>query len=216
MKTTQSGFSLVEVAIVVFILGMVLAAVLVPLGTRQTINLTHQTERIMKDVNDALVGYAIVNGRLPCPDNTNDGREDLSGSSCSVDTGNLPWVTLNIGQYDGWGNRFRYSVDGQFASLNKFTYSTEPTLRVCPFAGCLDTQEVAKGVVAVIISHGPNGNGALNSQGNLNTAPTNADEIANTGNSPFVSTTYSDRFDDIVTWIGVPILFNLVAKANTL
>lgn len=131
----QSGFSLIELSIVMFIIGLLLAGLLAPLSEGIETERRSKTLNQMKDIEKALYGFAIANGRLPCPDcrnnggncpgagnALNDGLEDLIGNDCAVDPnptaanpndnleGNLPWTTLAVPQFDAWGNWFTYSV----------------------------------------------------------------------------------------------------------
>lgn len=135
----QRGFSIIELAVVIVILSLLLGAVLVPLNTQLDRNrVVENTERIAL-AREALIGYAIAHGRLPCPDDPATtatgftGQEEfaLSGGSalngqCKVWDGLLPGKTLGLsnvdssGTYlDGWGssqNRMRYAVTSRDAS----------------------------------------------------------------------------------------------------
>src|SRR3546814_18113644 len=69
----QAGFSLVEMAVVVVILGLVLGALLLPLQAQRNQVFQSQTETTLETARRALLGFAKVNGRLPCP-STERGR----------------------------------------------------------------------------------------------------------------------------------------------
>lgn len=140
MKKYNHGFSLIELAMVLFILSLMLSSFLTPLATSLEQRDREKTTELLKDIRESLVGYALVNGHFPCPDCTaaagnctggvtvNDGMEDgvnagagvsprAGGNfdSCAVAVGNLPWVTLDVPENDAWGNRFIYRVTGAFA-----------------------------------------------------------------------------------------------------
>ena len=70
------GFTLVELTVVMVIIGLLLAGLLVPLreGIKQERRAT--TLNNLKTIEEALHGYAVANGRLPCPDcrNAADGN----------------------------------------------------------------------------------------------------------------------------------------------
>jgi hypothetical protein len=78
--------------------------------------------------------------------------------------------------------------------------------------------------VAVVISLGKNGLGAINaSTGAANPAPTSADENENlNGPSTFASRTLTTagtaagEFDDIVIWLSKSVLFNRMVSAGKL
>ncbi len=129
------GFTLVELTVVLFIVSLLLAGLLLPLREGIESERRVETQTRLKSVEESLYGFAIANGRLPCPDcraaagncpgvgNTiNDGVEDLVGNNCAADPnpgqatpndileGNLPWVTLGVNQFDNWESWFTYSV----------------------------------------------------------------------------------------------------------
>src|SRR5258706_6216210 len=96
----QAGFSLIEVAIVLFVLALLAGSILVPLSAQMEQRYYDETTRTMNDVRDALLGFAVVNKRLPCPDTNGDGAENVSGLVCTSAEGTLPWATLRIGAID--------------------------------------------------------------------------------------------------------------------
>ncbi|HSQ04325.1 MAG TPA: type II secretion system protein, partial [Burkholderiales bacterium] len=229
------GFSLVELAVALFVITLLVGSLLVPLTTQVEQRQISDTQKALEDIKEALLGFALSNGFLPCPDVTsgtgaNDGAEDVSGAgTCVSSEGNVPWTTLGVIQSDVWGNRFRYRVDATFAQhppAAPFTLSSNADIRVCGTAACttLLTSSSPNGAAAVVLSHGKNGYGAMNSQtGVANTVPSSADELENTnGNTTFVSRTPSavgaaaGEFDDIVTWLSKYSVFNRMVSAGKL
>jgi prepilin-type N-terminal cleavage/methylation domain-containing protein len=229
------GFSLIEMAVVLFVIALLLGSLLVPLGTQVEQRQISDTQKAMEEIKEALIGFAVTNGYLPCPDrltgaNSNDGAEDRSGTNCAVTEGNLPWQTLGIPAPDAWGNRYRYLVTGAFADSSPvFTLATSGNLRVCQTSGCAATAALANNVPAVVISHGRNGWGATNAlSGATLASPTSANELENIGTSAgYTATTVVSRintqvgstvgeFDDIVVWISTPVLMNRMVAAGKL
>lgn len=224
------GFSLIEVAIAVFIITLLLGGILVPLSTQVEQRKTGETQKALDDMRQALFGFALAYGYLPCPDTDNDGLEDVSGSNCVNQEGNLPWATLGVTGYDSWGNRHRYRVHTLFsqrAPATIFTLSITSNLQVCADQGCgTSLTTVTDGPPAVVLSHGKNGYGAINSITNtLNPAPTSLDELANTNgtaDSIYVSHAQSDigsatgEFDDNVVWLSREILLNRMVAGGRL
>ena len=113
------GFSLVEMAVVLVILGFVLGALLLPLQAQRTQLFQTQTEITMQAAKKALIGYAQSKGRLPCPSTavSNGLEAPLGGGTCTQVVGFLPAATLGIQPtdaqgyaLDGWNNRIRYAV----------------------------------------------------------------------------------------------------------
>ena len=155
---------------------------------------------------------------------TCDAVQGFGIGQARVVIGLVPWITLGLsdeGGEDGYYNRFTYAVTANATNLNRNTiagmlgnitiHTTTPIAlglppvgnqsNVCTPAGgginpCLQ--------VAVIISHGLNGNGSYNRLGNQLALPPAAatDELANTDiNSSFVQKDFSEGanpFDDIL------------------
>lgn len=140
----QVGFSLLEMAIVLIILGFVLGAILAPIQAQRQQLAQSQTENTLETAKKALLGYAQQNGRLPCPatatnfrGNTDTGslgqESPLGGThnnppnplapACTVQSGYLPAATLGIQPtdsqgfaLDAWNNRIRYAITADDSS----------------------------------------------------------------------------------------------------
>lgn len=165
---------------------------------------------------------------LPCPDTNGDGIEERtanSGNSCGAANGFLPWVTLGTASQDGWGNRLRYSVDtttysSKLVGMPNPPGSSTNLKRVCKSSLCTSVE--ADNLPVVILSHGPNGWGARNINGNTLQAPTSTDELENATdtNANFVSRTPTDaasssgEFDDLVVWIPDSVLRSRVCPSG--
>ncbi len=220
----QRGFTLIELAIVMFIVSLLIGGMLLPLSAQQDIRYNGETEKTLGEIREALIGYAAshtaTDGKpyLPCPDTNNDGVEDRSASPgpCTAEEGRIPWVDLGLGRTDAWNNRFRYHVTPAFSgSATGFTLSSLGTLRVCPENTCATS--VANTVPAVIVSHGKNGAGAFNSTGGTNAASLDANELENTdSDNDFVSKTGDPAYDDFAVWLSPNILFNRMVAAGKL
>jgi type II secretory pathway pseudopilin PulG len=66
-RTTSAGFTLAELTVVLIIVGLLLGGMLIPLGAQTDLRYRSDTTKALTDIREALIGYAIVNGRLPCP-----------------------------------------------------------------------------------------------------------------------------------------------------
>jgi prepilin-type N-terminal cleavage/methylation domain-containing protein len=219
------GFSLIEMAFVLVIVTLLLGGLLVPFSTQVEQRRIAETQKGMEEIKEALIGFAVANGRLPCPDTTGDGQEDACPIASTTSTGgNLPWVTLGTANADAWGRPFQYRVNGAFTTT--FSLSTTGTansgasgiLRVCSDYTCTSLE--ASNVPAVIYSSGKNG--AIQ-------PPASADELENTTlptnvkfDRTFVSRIMTDagapvgEFDDLVTWLSPNVLFNRMVAAGKL
>jgi prepilin-type N-terminal cleavage/methylation domain-containing protein len=237
MNDNTRGFTLIELAVAMFILVLLLGSILVPLTTQVEQRQISDTQKTLEEIKEAITGFAIANKYLPCPDitagvNSNDGVEDVTGTNCTSAEGNLPWATLGVASTDAWGNRFRYRIDTDFTNRDPssmFGLSSSADLQVCTTATCSATapemaltQASPNGTPVVILSHGRNGLGAIGANTNAaNPAPTSANELENTdGDNRFVSrvvsTAAGSEFDDIVIWLPRYVLLNRMISAGKL
>jgi|GEM_PF-1076165 len=105
------GFTLVEIAIVLVIAGLLLAGVSRQFGTFADNDRYSASQDYLDDARKALLDYAGVNGHLPCPDSTNDGLANVgNNSSCAVAEGGLPFVDLGMEEQTDWNAPVRYAV----------------------------------------------------------------------------------------------------------
>ena len=65
--TSENGFSLVEIAVVLVIISVLLTIAVVPIAAQIEQRRTEETLRQLETIKEALLGFAIANGRLPCP-----------------------------------------------------------------------------------------------------------------------------------------------------
>lgn len=223
-KHRQSGFTLVEIAIVLIIVGLMIGGLVTPLSMQLEQRKISETQKSMEEAREALIGYALRNGYLPCPaTSASNGLEARAGNRCAGDrrSGYLPWATLGLGKLDGWNHLFRYSVTPAFSDSGvPFNLSTPRDITVATrdASGQLVAATAVNDIPAVIVSHGKNGYGGSNELGGLiaNASTTNSDEQLNAGSdTQFVSRYPSDTatapggaYDDIVVWLSPNILFN--------
>jgi prepilin-type N-terminal cleavage/methylation domain-containing protein len=203
----QPGFTLAELAIVLVIVALLLGGLLMPLTMQTDLRRISDTKKSMDEIKEALIGFALANGRLPCPASATAidgvtataGTELLTGNTCTSVTGVIPWVTLNVAETDQWGRRFTYRVTSIFAhTIAGATFACGPPInpQYSSFALCAvgdmkvqSRNPSTKGLYdmtsvslpAVFISAGKNGYGAYTSQGTLYAAvpASNADETTN-------------------------------------
>lgn len=134
MKTSypqQQGFTLVELAIVLVIVGVLLGSFIGSLASRIETTQRNDVKKQLEDIKTAILGFASAEGRLPCPATTTGGGEEqpVGGGNCNIQHGFVPGRTLGLsGAYnldglllDVWGNPLRYSVTD--ANTDSFTTS---------------------------------------------------------------------------------------------
>ncbi|PKO34232.1 MAG: prepilin-type cleavage/methylation domain-containing protein [Betaproteobacteria bacterium HGW-Betaproteobacteria-7] len=208
-----SGFSLVEMAIVLVIFALLAGGLMMTLTTQQEIQRLSEARRQLADIREALLGYAVINGRLPTPADPSiaSGSANAGIAATTLTSGVLPWATLGLPETDPWGQRFTYRVDATFASA--FTLATPGASTFKVTDGAVN---IATNLPAIVISHGRNGLGGYRSTG---TQVPNAagDELLNTTGTPnFVSRTHTPDFDDEVVWVPLPILMSRMITAGRL
>ena len=242
MHKINNGFTLIELAMVLLILGLLLSSFLAPLAARVEQQERNNTQIQLDEIEEILYGHVLQNNYLPCPDcsdNTadcvaqtaNDGVEDILANTCAVAVGNLPWVTLGVKSTDEWNNIFTYRVDDTFADRNiAATYgtplqagcvNTSATLNVS-FSLCSDgnitvfDSAAATNTVAAFIP------AIVVSHGkNFSDNVPSADETENlNSDTTFVDKDYSQEsgseFDDMLIWISPYVLKTMAVKSGIL
>ena len=208
------GFSLIEMAVVLVIVGLLVAGLTLPITAQLDQRNYNETQKTLLDLREGLIGYALSNSaldggpHLPCPDTDNDGFENREATGlCSNLEADVPWATLGLGQFDSWNNRYRYRVTSAYAnSTAGFTLTTPRDMTILDAAG---GNVLASAVPAVLLSKGKLGAGA------------DADELENSdGDTIFVSriptSEAGNEFDDLVVWLPAAVLFNRMVAAGRL
>ena len=219
----QRGFTLLEMAVVLVIVGLLLGGLLNSLGALQAHQREEQTRHDLEEIREALITFAVVNKRLPCPaaPATADtivgaGLERVpTAAGCTGGaSGVLPWATLGLPQTDAWGRRYSYRVTPAFSrTLPAITLATVGDNIVNNRAGVA----IAPQVAAVIVSHGANARGSRGRSGAQAAVGTDPSEIENAnGNTVFVDDTPTQNFDDLVSWVPPSILMSRMLQAGAL
>lgn len=120
MHLPQRGFTLTELAVVVAILSLLLGSAMLTLAAQSEQRAIDETRRRLDAAVEALLAYAVVNGRLPCPainGATGDEAPAGGGACTSAYGGSLPARTIgavptdaSFYAVDAWNNRIRYAV----------------------------------------------------------------------------------------------------------
>ena len=218
---TQRGFSLIELAIVLVIIGALVGSFIGTLGSRIENSRYIDGKDELSDIKVALYGHAVSQGfpHLPCPDCrtatcgaltagnfANDGIEDRNGAVCDTDTdgslGNLPWQTLGVGESDPWGNRYSYWVADNVADNTAAAFDLSSVIN----SATINTRNgdnlvaLTDAAAAVVFSHGSNGYDAISSDAVMKTNASADDEVENVnGDNVFVSRNKSDPGSETTT-----------------
>jgi len=134
----QGGFTLIEIAIVLMIVTILLGYTVALFPRQQELKQYRDVERKMDEVIVAIVGFAQINGRLPCPAIPDSaGIEDfdtINDDGCDNFGGFVPINTLGLGGrlnadsllLDPWGNPYRYYVTDSDFDVDGFSDFTAP------------------------------------------------------------------------------------------
>ncbi len=115
----QRGFTLIEISIVLLIVTILLGYTLAMFPIQQELKQYREAQSEIRKIKEAVIGFAQINGRLPCPALPNtSGAEGLGGNPCDAYGGFVPARTLGLsGRFnedtlllDPWGNPYRYYV----------------------------------------------------------------------------------------------------------
>lgn len=211
---------MVEMAVVLVIVALLVGAFLAPLSAQRDLKDYSETKTHLEQIREALYGYAIINGNLPCPTTTADPTDNVNyghrNATCplAAAAGVLPWKDLGVAEIDSWGIQrnlttdpwagyWIYRVDPAFTAAFALTTTASGNIDLHKADGTSLTI-VGERAVAVICSTGK-------------------DRTANGQNASFetVSPVYQDdfqspTFDDMCIWITRPSLFNRMVTAGKL
>ncbi|MFO1434924.1 MAG: prepilin-type N-terminal cleavage/methylation domain-containing protein [Gammaproteobacteria bacterium] len=224
------GFTLVEIAIALLIISIMISGVLGSTRIFLEQRDAQQTSQQLEQIVEALYGYALTHGYLPCPTTegnpkaTTYGAEDARDAAGRCPTlgadGFLPWKTLGLTEpHDAWGSPrqdaaspwlgyFRYRVAPEFSSsAAPIRLSTEQSssafLRV--------RDEIDSADLTDVKGRPPQAPVAI-------VYSTGPDRIPNGRNADYdliyQGGTRTEKFDDMTVWIGRPALLAKLVSAG--
>ena len=242
MRQRPCGFSLIELAVAMFVIVLLLGSVLAPLATQVEQRHVSDTQKYLDEMKEALIGFAVSNDRLPCPASaTSAGVESPAGGGACTNNYNgfVPAATLGLSVVDNqgfavdpWGNRIRYAVTNAngnaFTTAGGMAAATMPTLApnllICSTAtgisasSCAAGTALTTGVPALIYSTGRNGGyggTGLDEAANPNPNSANNDRVF-VSHAPAPSSAANGEFDDVMTWLSPNVLYNRMISAGRL
>lgn len=224
--TKHRGFTLVEIAVVLVVIGILFGSILGPISSQRANQRVNATEKLLAEIHDALLGFAALNGYLPCPATTgSNGAEDRTGgagSDCREEHGFVPSATLGLnGKFDNnslitdpWGNAIRYSLNDvgtwEYAKAISLNAGTT-TYNICTAASCAGASQIANGVVAVLLSIGPDRDASPGSATQLDNLDDDDEFVSREFNE-----TSGNEFDDILVWLSPSTLTLHLVKSGQL
>ncbi|MDH5426323.1 MAG: type II secretion system GspH family protein [Gammaproteobacteria bacterium] len=237
----SAGFTLIEMSIVLIVISLILGGVIKTVGVQRQQLKRDETRQQLTVITEALLGFALTNGRLPCPDTGVDGREDFAGGAalatlidCDDEEGLLPHVDIGVGNNDVWGNRFIYRVTGsgiesfaddvpsqvgtpQAAASSFSIDSTSPNPAIGNITiNDMNGNSIALQVPAVVVSLGENGGRQMACGAALSLA----EQQNCNGDTIFIDSFYSNQagqqFDDLLVWLPLTVLKARMIEAELL
>jgi prepilin-type N-terminal cleavage/methylation domain-containing protein len=137
-RRVSGGFSLIELAIVMIIGGLLLSGVLRFYSIQMEKARFDLTQQRLGELRSALIAYVVMHERLPCPESPSEAQPAAGDAACAADAmppagviafsrdsravnqpeqqvwiGAVPVRALRLAGeqgLDGWGNRFTYAV----------------------------------------------------------------------------------------------------------
>ncbi len=239
------GFTLVEMAMVLAIISLLLAGLLPTISGQIEQQRLTETRKQLNDIQQALIGYAIINGRLPCPaTTTSKGLENpVGGGPCSnFYDGFIPGATLGISTLndqglviDAWGNPIRYAVtawdSSSPAQTDVYTSSNglatvglsslNPNLLVCNTAtgitgsACATDQALTADPGVPAVIFSTGKNGASGGAGTDENENLDADRFF-VSHTITASAAGNGEFDDLMIWLSNQVLINRMVAAGKL
>lgn len=238
-QRSSQGFSLLEMAIVLVLAGLLLGGGLNLATGRIEQQRRQDTRARLALAQEALLGFAMMHGRLPCPASPNSTGEEspVGGGVCThPHDGLLPAATLGLSGLDSAGylpsawpganSRLRYAVTTSQSSSATTTDGIRqtgiaaftPNLSICTTAigissTCGSAPALTNTAVAVVWSEGGNaGQPASGLDENTNRA---ASRIF-ISHPPTGAGTPTGAFDDQLDWLSMHILYGRLIAAGRL
>jgi prepilin-type N-terminal cleavage/methylation domain-containing protein len=147
----KHGFTLIEIAIVMVIIGLLAGGGVSIMGMLTQRKARNETIDYLKETKEALISYANINGKLPWADTDGDGNQNNNATS-----GTLPYLDLEVRPSDPYKRVLRYGINSNLGTDRPTTcnalkagFSSGP--RVVDGDGAATSFYIA----AILISSGP-------------------------------------------------------------
>ena len=206
----RRGFTLIEMAIVMVIIGLLAGSGTFVMGMLTERKARNESLDYLHQAKEALISYAATQGKLPSADTDQDGAGDGATS------GDLPYLDLKIRPTDFYKRVLRYEINPNLTTDLQTTCGHLKTgLSGSPDVVDGDGSSTAFSVAAVLASPGPmdaDGDGnALDRVTSGSHQGDNTDGVPN-----YIRFPPTDTFDDLVVYIGEHELYSELCEYVTL
>ena len=205
------GFSLIEMAIVMVIIGVLAGGGVSLIGMLTKRKARTESIDYLKHAQATLISFADINGRLPWADTSGDGAENSSATS-----GNLPYQTLKLSPTDPYKRTLRYEINANLGTnLTASCNALRSGLSGGPDVVDADGATASVPIAAILVSAGTMD---ADSDGNVfDDITTGTHQGDNTdGNPNYIRHPSVDDFDDLVIYLGENALYGEICEYLTL
>ena len=207
LKYNSRGFTLIEIAIVMVIIGVLAGGGVSLMGMLTKRKARTETIEYLKQAQAALISFADINGRLPWADTSGDGAENAGSSS-----GNLPYQTLKLSPTDPYKRMLRYEFNANLATnLTVSCSALRSGLSGGPNIVDADGAASSFPIAAILVSAGTMD---ADSDGNvfddISTGTHQGDN--RDGNPNYIRHPSVDSFDDLVVYLGENQLYGEICE----
>ncbi len=197
MKKQEQGFTLVELAVVFVVIGLLVGMGVSLIGPLTRRAKRAETKERVKEMKEAIIGYALTKKEMPC-----DGSETCSGADGDARFNTLARPSDLSYIYSG-------NLRQEGANIDLCTLSaTNITLQLCHDNSCTSSDTI-NNTAFIVLHRGGNFNKQTNGNGIIPAATTVIIYDYGIGNVPDGDTSDSNRteeFDDIVEYVTLPEL----------
>ena len=226
-NTSPLGFSLLEMAIVLIVVGLLLGSAASSFVQLVEFKKIEKNKQELELIRDALINYAVLNQRLPCPAALSSkglsAKQSDSEACLNPNGGYVPAVELGLSEVtdqglilDAWNRPIKYAVtqENSYAYVtkegvkNNFKTGINPNLRVCAGnttsnSSCMGSMVLTDSSPAVVYSSGPNG---------IFESHLNESLSAFVYHESTSADSYLGEFDDQLVWISNPVLIGRMVQ----
>jgi prepilin-type N-terminal cleavage/methylation domain-containing protein len=207
LRRHQHGFSLIEIAIVMVIIGLLAGGGISVMSVLTQRKVRNETIDYLQQARAVLLSFAAINGRLPWADTNADGNENVAAIA-----GDLPYQTLKLMPTDPNKRTLKYALNSNLGTDQSASCTVLRTgLGGGPSVVDADGAAVAFQISAIVVSAGPrDADGDGNTFDGISAGTHQGDNTD--GNPNFIRHPPTDTFDDLVVYVGENELYGEICE----